>query len=64
MGYTCVCGERVVVYHVRNRRENVLPARKTVTCRKGHVATFSAQHFALLDDGLKTAHRESLDVSL
>lgn len=50
IGYTCVCGERVVVYRLRRRRANVLPISKTVTCPNAHVATFSAQQFALLDD--------------
>jgi len=50
IGYTCICGERVVVYRLRKSRANVLPISKTVTCPNAHVATISAQHFALLDD--------------
>jgi hypothetical protein len=49
-GYICVCGERVVVYRLHTRSTNVLPMKKTVTCSKAHVATFAAQHFALLED--------------
>jgi hypothetical protein len=50
IGYTCFCGERVAVYGIRGNGENVIPTSKTVSCSNGHVATFSAQHFALLDD--------------
>jgi hypothetical protein len=50
IGYTCICGERVVVYRLRSRRENALPLSKTVTCVNGHVATFFAEQFAFLDD--------------
>jgi hypothetical protein len=49
-GYTCVCGEWVMVHHLRTRSTNVLPTKKTVTCSNAHVATFAAQHFALLDE--------------
>jgi len=50
IGYTCICGERVVVYRLRRSRANVLPTSKTVTCSNAHVATFTPQMFAFLDD--------------
>ena len=51
LGYRCVCGERVEVARLvqGDPVAHQLPAAATVTCNHGHVATITADHFALLE---------------
>jgi hypothetical protein len=51
IGYYCICGDRVQVARFLPGIDQVneFPAVITVTCRKGHAATVTADQFAILE---------------
>jgi hypothetical protein len=49
LGYTCVCGERVRAFRLKNGEANQLPETLTVACPNGHTATFTAKQVGLLE---------------
>jgi hypothetical protein len=51
LGYRCVCGERVEVARLLQGDPvaKELPMTATVTCNQGHVATVTADQFAMLE---------------
>ena len=48
-GYVCTCGLRVVVFEFEVGVTRMLPDSVTITCAKGHVTTFTADQYAMLD---------------
>ena len=49
IGYTCPCGERVIVQRWKSGETTRLPNRITVACQRGHVALFGSVEIAALD---------------
>jgi hypothetical protein len=51
IGYDCVCGERVEVLRWLQGEDSfpAIPPAITVCCRRGHVATMSAEMFAIME---------------
>jgi hypothetical protein len=51
LGYQCVCGEKVAVARLAQGEDfgEPLPPRVTVSCSRGHVATVTADQFAVLE---------------
>ena len=51
IGYQCFCGAKVTVVRLA-RVDDIaepIPAKQTVSCSQGHVATVSANQFAALE---------------
>jgi hypothetical protein len=51
LGYHCICGEKVAVARLAQGNDfgSPLPTAATVSCSKGHIATVTADQFAVLD---------------
>jgi hypothetical protein len=49
LGYTCICGERVKVFHLEPGAANQLPRTVIVSCSNGHTATFNSRQVGLLE---------------
>ncbi len=49
LGYTCICGEQVVVFHMVVGRKNHAPPARTVSCSQGHVARFTPAQVSALE---------------
>ncbi len=49
LGYTCVCGERVVAFTLIPGKVVVPEETITVTCSYGHARTISVREMYLLD---------------
>jgi hypothetical protein len=51
LGYQCICGEKVAVARLTQGDDfdSPLPAAATVSCSRGHVATVTADQFAVLE---------------
>jgi hypothetical protein len=58
LGYTCFCGERVKVFHLK-RGETKLPHIVSVSCPNGHTATFTQHQVGMLESWTDEPHQLS-----
>ena len=51
LGYQCICGEKVAVARLAQGEDfdSPLPPAATVSCSRGHIATVTADQFAVLE---------------
>lgn len=54
MGYTCCCGDRVIVFTLHAGRQNQLSHEVSVTCVNGHPGRFRLRQIGLLDEWTET----------
>jgi hypothetical protein len=65
LGYHCICGEKVAVARLAQGDDfgEPIPPAATVSCSRGHIATVTADQFAVLEHWEEEEGAEERDLN-